>query len=123
LIARVLGDEGHLSNEQAAELLRAVLARSPAGRLQHVVQLHLSRDCNRPGLARSAAQAVLAELAAGVRLHTAEQDNPGETLHVTGEASKPRRARATGPRRSPRARPGIQPWLPGLEGGRVGEAG
>src|SRR5947209_4919776 len=123
LIARVLGDDGHLSNEQAAGLLRAVLARSPAGRLQHLVQLHLSRDCNRPGLARAAAQAVLAELAAGARLHTAEQDNPSETLHLTGEASTPRRARTTARRRSPRAVPGIQPWLPGLEGGKVGEAG
>src|SRR5262249_32951214 len=32
LIARVLGDDGHLSNAQAAALVRAVLTRSPAGR-------------------------------------------------------------------------------------------
>src|SRR5262249_32725380 len=37
LIARVLGDEGHLSNDQAAALLRAVLARSTPNRLRHVV--------------------------------------------------------------------------------------
>src|SRR5262249_30588207 len=62
LIARVLGDEGHLSNEQAAGLLRAVLRRSTPGRLRHVVQLHLSRDCNPPSLAAGAARAALADL-------------------------------------------------------------
>ena len=31
LIQRVLGDRGHLSNEQAAALLGEVLRRSPAG--------------------------------------------------------------------------------------------
>src|SRR5262245_379960 len=54
LIARVLGDEGHLSNEQAALLLREVLRRSPPNRLRHLVQLHLSRECNRPVLAEAA---------------------------------------------------------------------
>src|SRR5262249_4361004 len=48
LVARVLGDEGHLSNAQAAEFLAAVLKRSTPGKVKHVVQLHLSRDCNRP---------------------------------------------------------------------------
>ena len=51
LIDRVLGDEGHLSNAQGASLLRAVLARSEPGRVRHLVQLHLSRECNRPTLA------------------------------------------------------------------------
>src|SRR5436305_821384 len=83
LIQRVLGDEGHLSNAQAAALVRAVLARSPAGRLRHLVQLHLSRDCNLPGLARESARAILAELADGAELHTAEQDTAGATLEVS----------------------------------------
>src|SRR5262249_58433243 len=56
LIARVLGEEGHLSNEQAANLLREVLRRSPPGRLRQLVQLHLSRECNRPHLAPETAQ-------------------------------------------------------------------
>jgi phosphoribosyl 1,2-cyclic phosphodiesterase len=107
LIARVLGDEGHLSNAQGAELVRAVLARSAAGRLRHVVQLHLSRHCNRPELARAAAAAVLS---AGVDLHTAEQHAAGATLHL-GDAGSPRRRRA--PTRARRR--AAQPWLPGLE--------
>jgi hypothetical protein len=57
-----LGDEGHLSNEQAAELLRETLARSIAGRLRRLVQLHLSQQCNRPALARGAAKSVADQL-------------------------------------------------------------
>src|SRR5262249_4957688 len=59
LISRVLGDDGHLSNEQAAKLLHELLRRSTPGRLRHLVQLHLSRECNRPALALTAAQTVL----------------------------------------------------------------
>ena len=43
LIERVLGDEGHLSNVQAAALVRAVLERSTPGRLLLVVH-HLAVD-------------------------------------------------------------------------------
>jgi phosphoribosyl 1,2-cyclic phosphodiesterase len=111
LIRRVLGDEGHLSNAQAADLLRAVLARSPAGRLRHLVQLHLSRECNRPHLARAAACAALAGLADGAEVHTARQDVAGPTLSVEPSAT-PAPPRAA-PRRRTAAAP--HPWLPGLE--------
>jgi phosphoribosyl 1,2-cyclic phosphodiesterase len=81
LIERVLGDDGHLSNAQAAELLRAIVQRSQPGRLRHLVQLHLSRDCNTPDLAVQSARAVIA---AGVQLHTARQDQPGPFLSLGG---------------------------------------
>jgi phosphoribosyl 1,2-cyclic phosphodiesterase len=119
LIERVLGDEGHLSNEQAAGLVRAVLERSPAGRVQHLVQLHLSRDCNRPALARAAAQAVCDGLETPIEIHTARQDAAGATLHL-GAAHKPG-APATGSlgtptrRRTPRRTAAAEPWLPGFE--------
>lgn len=74
LIARVMGDEGHLSNEQAADLLREVIRHSLPGRLRHVVQLHLSRQCNRPDLARAAAETALDAASHPVTLHTAQQD-------------------------------------------------
>src|SRR5262249_3951667 len=48
LIRRVLGDFGHLSTLQGARLLAECASQSQPGRLKHVVQLHLSRDCNRP---------------------------------------------------------------------------
>jgi phosphoribosyl 1,2-cyclic phosphodiesterase len=86
LIARVLGDHGHLSNDQAAALVRHVLDLSEPGRLRHVVQMHLSRDCNRPGLARQA----LADLADVVlQVHTARQDEPGPRLAVGEPGAAP----------------------------------
>src|SRR5262249_32611360 len=81
LIARVLGDEAHLPNARGAALVRAVPPRSPPGRPRPLAQLHLSRDCNRPALARAAALAALAGRS-DVTVHTAEQDVPGETLHL-----------------------------------------
>lgn len=114
LIQRVLGEEGHLSNAQAVALVRAVLARSTAGRLRHLVQLHLSRECNRPALAREAARMLLEELEVSIGLHTAEQNAAGTTLNVNSVAS------SAAARRSPKRPTGgakpIQPMLPGLEG-------
>ena len=50
LKARIGGRFGHLSNATAAE----ILARCASARLQHVVAAHLSRENNRPELARAA---------------------------------------------------------------------
>jgi phosphoribosyl 1,2-cyclic phosphodiesterase len=52
---RVGGDYGHLSNEQAAELL----AKIDCSRLQHLVAGHLSEKNNQPQLARRALAAAL----------------------------------------------------------------
>jgi hypothetical protein len=41
---RIMGGSGHLSNQQALEAVRAVSPR------EHVVLLHLSRQCNDPAL-------------------------------------------------------------------------
>jgi ribonuclease BN (tRNA processing enzyme) len=84
LIHRILGDEGHLSNEQAAGLLRAAIAASGHACLRHVIPLHLSRDCNRPTLARAAALAALQDAAAvGVHLHAPDRGGPSLTIGVT----------------------------------------
>jgi phosphoribosyl 1,2-cyclic phosphodiesterase len=87
LIQRVLGDHGHLSNRQAAEFLLAVIDRSMPGLLQHVVQTHLSRECNHPTIAQAAAQSVLAAHSPHTKLHTAEQNVVGPVLtleHLNG---------------------------------------
>jgi hypothetical protein len=76
LIERVLSDEGHLSNLQAAKLTEETLNRSAPNRLQALVQLHLSRDCNRPNLARDSAEAVLRSLSHACEVHTASQFEP-----------------------------------------------
>ena len=82
LINRVLGDFGHLSNAQGAKLLEECAGRSSPGRLRHVVQLHLSRDCNCPTLAEAAARDVISRLQLDVELHTASQDVSCPTIHI-----------------------------------------
>jgi len=80
LIRRVLGDRGHLSNVQAAALLAHLLKQSEPGRLRHLVQLHLSRQCNLPELALAAARAVIDDASAAVQIHTSCQDAAGPSL-------------------------------------------
>ena len=55
LIQRILGRQGHLSNEAAAELLASVLGP----RLRAVFLAHLSEHCNTPQLAEHALSTVL----------------------------------------------------------------
>ena len=108
LIRRVLGSHGHLSNEQAGELVRAVLQHSSAGRLQHLVLLHLSGECNRRHLAEAAAKDALGDHAAVV--HTARQDRPLRPICLQARQQSARQARA-----KLSARPMSQPCLPGFE--------
>ena len=55
LIQRILGRQGHLSNEDAAELLASVLGP----RLRTVFLAHLSAECNTPALAERAVREAL----------------------------------------------------------------
>jgi phosphoribosyl 1,2-cyclic phosphodiesterase len=100
LIARVLGPNGHLSNEQGAAVCRAVRQASPPGRVQAVVQLHLSRECNRADLARAAAAEFVTDRCG---LWTATQDIPCGPVRLNPRAD-------TGPA----PRPAVQPALPGM---------
>jgi phosphoribosyl 1,2-cyclic phosphodiesterase len=123
LIARVLGDEGHLSNEQAAALLGESLRLTENGRLQHVVLLHLSRQCNKPSLAQDAARSVLGESHPHVLIHTANQDRPGPSILIGGsQTGRPRKGQARPARRQSRRALLSQPWLPGWEGEPTGMA-
>ncbi|MBX7244976.1 MAG: MBL fold metallo-hydrolase [Candidatus Sumerlaeaceae bacterium] len=67
-IERVLGQWGHLSNEQGAEALRLILQKSHHVKPHCVALLHLSHDCNRPHLAETAATQVLREFGLGCRI-------------------------------------------------------
>lgn len=58
LKSRICGPRGHLSNDQAAELVR----RYASARLRELNLAHLSRDCNAPHLAEGVMKAALAEL-------------------------------------------------------------
>ena len=73
LIARVLGDRGHLSNAQGADFVAAVLARSRPGTIRHLVLLHLSHQCNLPHLALGVARAAIRGTGRRVALHAALQ--------------------------------------------------
>lgn len=115
LVQRVLGDTGHLSNRQAADLTRAIVRQSPTGALTHLIQLHLSRDCNHPSLAESAGRNALADLHPAASVITARQDVPCRSIAL---ARRPGVARKPAPRPVPVAagpRKKAQACLPGFD--------
>lgn len=57
---RVLGRHGHLSNDQASEVLSRILENSHGRRLRHLALMHLSSECNSEELAFEAAQRAVA---------------------------------------------------------------
>jgi phosphoribosyl 1,2-cyclic phosphodiesterase len=90
LVRRVLGDRGHLSNAQGADVVRAVTRASAPGALRHVVQLHLSRDCNRPDLAAEFGRAALADVGSPAAVTTARQDRPTAIISLEGDYKRAR---------------------------------
>ena len=82
LVNRVLGDHGHLSNHQGARLLKECLQASAKRLPRHVVQLHLSQDCNTPELAAHAARAILDEFQVEAMLHTTWQGQRGPSIEL-----------------------------------------
>jgi phosphoribosyl 1,2-cyclic phosphodiesterase len=94
LIDRVLGPLGHLSNEQAAEAVRTVVRNSAPGALRHLVQLHLSRDCNRPTLAAEIGRAALAEVNSGAVVTTAKQHSSSRMIALDPQRQSRGQSRA-----------------------------
>jgi phosphoribosyl 1,2-cyclic phosphodiesterase len=72
LKSRILGDWGHLSNEQAAQLLASIDTRQ----LQALWCAHLSQSNNTPALARASLAQVLGW--ADERVNVLDQARPGE---------------------------------------------
>lgn len=91
LVQRVLGDEGHLSNRQAADFTRAVAGRSGPAFPTHLVQLHLSRDCNHPYLAEAAGRNALADLTPSATVITATQDEAARSVTLARHAESAHR--------------------------------
>ena len=106
LIARNLGPRGHLSNDQGANLVAAVLKRSAPGSLRHVVLLHLSEQCNRPVLAIDRANLAIRESGRKVAVHAARQRDAFPDLQVVAG----RRARKVGQGVAAVSAPGLFPW-------------
>ncbi len=74
---RIMSRHGHLSNDAAATLAGEVAS----DRLRHVFLAHLSRDCNRPELARRAVEGSLRKIGAThIAIAIASQDTPTATL-------------------------------------------
>lgn len=69
---RIAGPHGHLSNAQAADLVRA----SHHTGLRHVVAAHLSEQNNRPELARMVLAAALGTTATDIVVATADSGSP-----------------------------------------------
>lgn len=94
LIARNLGDRGHLSNDQGADLIASVLGRSQAGAIRQLVLLHLSEQCNRPPLALAAARSALRRAGRRATVHAALQGSASPDLVV--EPARRRAGRSLG---------------------------
>jgi phosphoribosyl 1,2-cyclic phosphodiesterase len=114
LVDRVLGDEGHLSNRQAAELTEAIAGASGEGFPAHLVQLHLSKDCNRPELAAVAGREALVVLNPAAEVITAKQDVAAKTILLSRRPNSGNRAVPRVKRAAPK-RQTVQPTLPGFD--------
>ena len=76
---RILGRHGHLSNEAAAEAAEQIMSAE----LRHLYLGHLSRECNRPELARNVVNERLGRIGAShVRLELTAQNVPCPTLDL-----------------------------------------
>jgi len=77
LVERITGGYGHLSNQQAVEAIREIEPRD------HVVLLHLSRECNSAEL--------VAAMHAGADYHVtiSTQDEPTRWVRIAGRTESP----------------------------------
>lgn len=83
---RISGRHGHLSNEQAAELVHSVAHDG----LRNVVLGHLSDDCNDPDTAKKKISAALCEAGfPGVAVHCAQRHAPTSWLEVGRHIQEP----------------------------------
>ncbi len=80
---RIASAQGHLSNEQACELVASL----DTSHLESLVLAHLSRDCNTPDLALGAMRQTLDHLRRDTALFCAAPDEPLPTLEVAPSPS------------------------------------
>lgn len=81
---RISGRHGHLSNEQAAELVQHLAHEH----LQHVILGHLSEDCNCPNVAKQKITAALHSVGVtSAQVHCANRHEPLPWLEVARRAN------------------------------------
>ncbi|HWY77167.1 MAG TPA: MBL fold metallo-hydrolase [Verrucomicrobiae bacterium] len=83
---RIAGRHGHLSNTDAADAAQEIMSAE----LRHLYLGHLSRECNRPQLAREVMDQRLDKLGAShVTVELTHQDVPCPTLSLAGLQPQP----------------------------------
>ena len=82
LISRILGDFGHLSNDQGAALAARVLSVSRPNAVKALVLLHMSEQCNLPDLALAAAREAIRRSGRRLTARLALQDRATESLSL-----------------------------------------
>ncbi len=83
---RIMSRHGHLSNDQAAELL----GKAAGERLKHVMLGHLSRDCNTAKLAVATVEGRLSGMGLShVKVDCLSQDEPGPTASLQVVQQRP----------------------------------
>jgi phosphoribosyl 1,2-cyclic phosphodiesterase len=100
---RIRGGHGHLSNEQAAELV----VKGASDRLKHVVLAHLSEENNSPDKALRAAHMAVHRSGKRFSVHLGEQDTPKKIAVDAPLYTSPAPRPAPRPRSAPRARPPV----------------
>src|SRR5438477_4594494 len=81
---RILSRHGHLSNVAAADLAEQIISAE----LWHLYLGHLSRDCNRPDLARQVVGERLQKIGAShICIESTAQDSPCPTLNLPGASA------------------------------------
>ena len=85
LINRIAGNSGHLSNHQCAETAVQLMKKS-SGRLESVLLLHLSSECNSPELALRSTRSALQGTTKSIRISVAPQGDPSPRFSTTRAA-------------------------------------
>lgn len=82
---RNLSNDGHLSNAQGRDLVRAIISKSDRVRPGHLVLLHISEDCNSPDLAEQFACEALSNAGPdSAKVIAASQREPIDWLEPIG---------------------------------------
>lgn len=87
---RIMGGSGHLSNEEALEAALSIAGRSC---LRHVLLLHLSAQCNEPGIVQDLWEQQAPQLHG--QMVISHHSNPTPLLEVTGHVVTAVQAPAT----------------------------
>ena len=82
LIERIMGNEGHLSNYQAVCFLDYLKSLGVSKLPKHLVQVHLSEQCNSPEHAQAALELFLKDSTINMRLQTAQSKKTTSPINL-----------------------------------------